>query len=70
MPPPLVMLLSSEAEVQYFAFRNIDLIIQKRSNILKNKIKVFLVIYNNPIYIKLEKLDIMIHLTSQSNIAT
>ena len=31
--------------------------------------KVFFVKYNDPIYIKLEKLDIMIRLTSQANIA-
>ena len=31
--------------------------------------KVFFVKYNDPIYVKLEKLDIMIRLTNQSNIA-
>ena len=31
--------------------------------------KVFFVKYNDPIYVKLEKLDIMIRLTQQSNIA-
>ena len=31
--------------------------------------QVFFVKYNDPIYIKLEKLDIMIRLTSQANIA-
>ena len=57
LAPPLVMLLSSKAEVQYVALRNINLII------LKNETKVFFV------YIKLEKLDIITCLTSQSNIA-
>lgn len=37
--------------------------------ILKNEMKVFFVKYNDPIYVKLEKLDIMIRLTNQSNIA-
>ena len=63
LAPPLVMLLSSKAEVQYVALRNINLII------LKNETKVFFVKYNDPIYIKLEKLDIITCLTSQSNIA-
>lgn len=40
-----------------------------RPDILKNEMKVFFVKYNDPIYVKLEKLDIMIRLTSQSNIA-
>ena len=69
LAPPLVTLLSSEPEVQYVALRNINLIIQKRADILKQEMKVFFVKYNDPIYVKLEKLDIMIRLASQSNIA-
>lgn len=69
LAPPLVTLLSSEPEVQYVALRNINLIIQKRADILKSEMKVFFVKYNDPIYVKLEKLDIMIRLASQSNIA-
>ncbi|KXJ29424.1 AP-1 complex subunit beta-1 [Exaiptasia diaphana] len=69
LAPPLVTLLSSEPEVQYVALRNINLIVQKRPEILKNEMKVFFVKYNDPIYVKLEKLDIMIRLASESNIA-
>ncbi|KAI1287938.1 AP-1 complex subunit beta-1 [Halotydeus destructor] len=69
LAPPLVTLLSSEAEVQYVALRNINLIVQKRPDILKHEMKVFFVKYNDPIYVKLEKLDIMIRLASQANIA-
>lgn len=69
LAPPLVTLLSSEPEVQYVALRNINLIVQKRPDILKHEMKVFFVKYNDPIYVKLEKLDIMIRLTSQVNIA-
>lgn len=68
LAPPLVTLLSSEAEVQYVALRNINLIVQKRPDILKHEMKVFFVKYNDPIYVKLEKLDIMIRLASQANI--
>uniref|UniRef100_A0A2K5F6E0 AP complex subunit beta n=1 Tax=Aotus nancymaae TaxID=37293 RepID=A0A2K5F6E0_AOTNA len=59
LAPPLVTLLSGEPEVQYV----------KRPEILKQEIKVFFVKYNDPIYVKLEKLDIMIRLASQANIA-
>ncbi|XP_026466822.1 AP-1 complex subunit beta-1 [Ctenocephalides felis] len=69
LAPPLVTLLSSEPEVQYVALRNINLIVQKRPDILKHEMKVFFVKYNDPIYVKLEKLDIMIRLASQHNIA-
>lgn len=40
-----------------------------RADILKNEMKVFFVKYNDPIYVKLEKLDIMIRLANQQNIA-
>lgn len=40
-----------------------------RPDILKHEMKVFFVKYNDPIYVKLEKLDIMIRLASQTNIA-
>lgn len=69
LSPPLVTLLSAEPEVQYVALRNINLIVQKRPEILKHEMKVFFVKYNDPIYVKLEKLDIMIRLTNQANIA-
>uniref|UniRef100_H2ZFP3 AP complex subunit beta n=1 Tax=Ciona savignyi TaxID=51511 RepID=H2ZFP3_CIOSA len=69
LAPPLVTLLSAEPEIQYVALRNINLIVQKRPSILKHEMKVFFVKYNDPIYVKLEKLDIMIRLASQSNIA-
>lgn len=69
LAPPLVTLLSSEPEVQYVALRNINLIVQKRPDILKHEMKVFFVKYNDPIYVKLEKLDIMIRLANQGNIA-
>uniref|UniRef100_A0A095C643 AP-2 complex subunit beta n=1 Tax=Schistosoma haematobium TaxID=6185 RepID=A0A095C643_SCHHA len=63
LAPPLVTLLSAEPEIQYVALRNINLIVQKRRDILKQEIK-----YNDSIYVKLEKLDIMIRLINQSNI--
>ncbi|KAK4318904.1 hypothetical protein Pmani_010117 [Petrolisthes manimaculis] len=68
LAPPLVTLLSSEPEVQYVALRNINLIVQKRPELLKHEMKVFFVKYNDPIYVKLEKLDIMIRLASEGNI--
>ncbi|EIE25043.1 Adaptor protein complex beta subunit [Coccomyxa subellipsoidea C-169] len=76
--PPLVTLLSEEAEVQYVALRNINLIVQKHPEVLSHEIKasqldpletfVFFCKYNDPIYVKLEKLDIMIALANERNI--
>ncbi|BBN00025.1 AP-1 complex subunit beta-1 [Marchantia polymorpha subsp. ruderalis] len=68
MAPPLVTLLSAEPEIQYVALRNINLIVQRRPSILAHEIKVFFCKYNDPIYVKMEKLEIMIKLASDRNI--
>jgi AP-1 complex subunit beta-1 len=68
MAPPLVTLLSSEPEIQYVALRNINLIIQKWPSILRHEIKVFFCKYNDPIYVKMEKVETMIQLADESNI--
>ena len=68
LAPPLVTLLNSEPEIQYVALRNINLIVQKRPNILENEIKVFFCKYNDPIYVKMEKLEIIIKLVSEKTI--
>eukprot|EP00559_Dactyliosolen_fragilissimus_P001198 CAMPEP_0184864940 /NCGR_PEP_ID=MMETSP0580-20130426/16439_1 /TAXON_ID=1118495 /ORGANISM="Dactyliosolen fragilissimus" /LENGTH=932 /DNA_ID=CAMNT_0027363911 /DNA_START=40 /DNA_END=2838 /DNA_ORIENTATION=+ len=68
LAPPLVTLLNSEPEIQYVALRNINLIVQKRPMILENEIKVFFCKYNDPIYVKMEKLEIIIKLVSEKNI--
>ncbi|KAI0306363.1 Adaptor protein complex beta subunit [Multifurca ochricompacta] len=68
MGPPLVTLLSSGPEVQYVALRNILLIIQRRPTVLKNDVKVFFCKYNDPIYVKLAKLEIMYRLANEENV--
>jgi AP-1 complex subunit beta-1 len=68
LAPPLVTLLNSEPEIQYVALRNINLIVQKRPSILENEIKVFFCKYNDPIYVKMEKLEIIIKLVSERNV--
>ena len=68
MAPPLVTLLSAEPEIQYVALRNINLIIQKHRDILAHEVKVFFCKYNDPIYVKMEKLEIMIKLANANNI--
>ena len=93
---PLVTLLGAEAEIQYVALRNINLIVQKYPGILANDVKVtavccfwqralgawesresltferpsqvFFCKYNDPIFVKMEKLDIMIKLANDRNI--
>jgi AP-2 complex subunit beta-1 len=64
-----VTLLSSGPEVQYVALRNILLIIQRRPAILQNEVKVFFCKYNDPIYVKLAKLEIMYRLARDDNVS-
>jgi AP-1 complex subunit beta-1 len=68
MAPPLVTLLSSPPEVQWVALRNINLLLQKRPDVLSNEMRVFFCKYNDPLYVKVEKLDIMVRLASDSNV--
>lgn len=68
MAPPLVTLLSSPPEVQWVALRNINLLLQKRPEILQNEMRVFFCKYNDPLYVKIEKLDIMVRLASENNV--
>ncbi len=63
-----VTLLSSGPEVQYVALRNILLIIQRRPAVLQNDVKVFFCKYNDPIYVKLAKLEIMYRLAREENV--
>ncbi|KAH8918380.1 Adaptor protein complex beta subunit [Atractiella rhizophila] len=68
LSPPLVTLLSSGYEVQYVALRNILLIIQRRPLVLRNEVKVFFCKYNDPIYVKLAKLEIIYRLVNEKNV--
>jgi len=66
--PHAVTLLSSGYEVQYVALRNIHLIIQRRPSVLRNDVKVFFCKYNDPIYVKLAKLEIIYRLAHARNV--
>ena len=65
-----VTLISSPPEVQWVALRNINLLLQKRPDILANEMRVFFCKYNDPPYVKVEKLDIMVRLASERNVDT
>jgi len=69
LPPPLITLLGEhKPEIQYVALRNINLICQKHPDILQNSLKHFFCKYNDPVYVKLEKLQVMVQLTNMKNI--
>ncbi|KAI0753651.1 Adaptor protein complex beta subunit [Fomes fomentarius] len=68
MAPPLVTLLSNPPEVQWVALRNVNLLLQKRPDILTSEMRVFFCKYNDPLYVKVEKLDIMVRLATENNV--
>ncbi|CAG8886682.1 unnamed protein product [Penicillium salamii] len=68
MAPPLVTLVSSAPEVQYVALRNIDLLLQKQPDILQKELRVFFCKYNDPPYVKFQKLEIMVRIANDRNV--
>ncbi|KAM5439257.1 hypothetical protein MferCBS31731_004678 [Microsporum ferrugineum] len=69
LSPPLVTLLSKGPEVQYLALRNAILILQRRPEVLRNDIRVFFCKYNDPIYVKVTKLELIFMLATKDNIS-
>lgn len=64
---PLITLLSCEPELQYVALRNISFVLQKQRKIFESNIKVFFCKFNDPLYVKLEKIDILIKVVDDRN---
>lgn len=68
LSPPLVTLLAKGPEVQYLALRNALLVLQRRPEVLRNDIRVFFCKYNDPIYVKVTKLELIFMLANENNI--
>lgn len=69
LPGPLVSLvMNHKPEIQYVALRNINLLLQKHPGLLQNQVRSFFCKYNDKLYVKLEKLEIMIKLANAKNI--
>merc|ERR550532_2553915 len=68
MTPPLVTLLSAEPEVQYCVLRNVSLIVQKQPQVLQQEVRMFVCKYNDPLYVKLEKIHVMVQQASERNV--
>lgn len=67
---PLVSLVSlSIPEAQYVGLKNIRIILEKYPQVLSKELRVFFIKYSDPLYLKLEKLEIVIRLASDANSA-
>ncbi|KAI9297823.1 Adaptor protein complex beta subunit [Neoconidiobolus thromboides FSU 785] len=67
MAPPLVTLLSESPELQYVILRNLEIILQQYPTVLSKEIRVFFCKYTDPLYVKLEKLELMVKLVNEKN---
>ncbi|ANZ74736.1 BA75_01067T0 [Komagataella pastoris] len=64
---PLVSLLSTPPEIQYVGLKNIKVILEKYPTILSRELRAFFCKYSDPLYLKLEKIEILIRLVNDSN---
>ncbi|ODV86610.1 hypothetical protein CANARDRAFT_27037 [[Candida] arabinofermentans NRRL YB-2248] len=64
---PLVSLMSTPPEIQYVALKNIRIILEKYPQVLSRELRVFFIKYSDPLYLKLEKIDIMVRIANESN---
>ncbi|OII72726.1 beta adaptin [Cryptosporidium ubiquitum] len=63
--PPLVTLLTtSPPEIQYVVLRNVQLIVQSNPGFFESEMKLFYCKYNDPVYIKIEKLNLLYRMVS------
>lgn len=67
---PMVSLVSLPIpEAQYVGLKNIRIILEKYPNCLSKELRVFFIKYSDPLYLKLEKIDILVRLANESNSA-
>lgn len=64
----LVSLMSTPVEIQYVALRNIRIILDAFPKLLRKELRIFYVKFNDPLYVKVEKLDILIRLVPIGNL--
>ncbi|KAI0557345.1 Beta-adaptin-like protein [Gracilaria domingensis] len=67
MGAPLISLLTVQPELQFAALRNFILLLGEYPSLFSNDIRAFFVSYADPLYVKTEKLNILVRLTNESN---
>lgn len=65
--PPLLSLMTAPPELQFVALRNLSLLAESRPEMLNADVKMFFVSYSDPLYVKVEKLDILVRLSNPAN---
>ena len=60
IPPFITLITSADPEIQYVVLRTLSLFVLKYPKALAKEIRVFFCKYNDPSYVKMEKLDIIV----------
>lgn len=66
--PSLITLLSKQSEIAWVTLKTIRIMILNKQDIFQKDFKLFFCNYGDPIYIKQEKLEILILLSHPQNI--
>lgn len=67
LPPFLSLVSGANPEIQFIVLRTLNLFVQKYPKALAKDIRIFFCKYNDPPYVKVEKLDIITANTAASN---
>jgi vesicle coat complex subunit len=67
IPPFITLVTSAEPEVQYVVLRTLSLFVQRYPKALAKEIRAFFCKYNDPSYVKMEKLGIIVTICRPTN---
>lgn len=70
LPPLLDLVSSSDSEIQFVVLRTLSLFCQKYPTVLSGSIQIFYCKYNDPSYIKVEKLEIISTIVKSDTLGT
>lgn len=68
IPPFITLINATEPEIQFVVLRILSLFVKKYPRALSKEFRVFFCKYNDPSYVKLEKLKIIVAIANQKNV--
>ena len=64
----MISLMSTPPEMQYVALKNIRIILEKYPELLSKELRIFFIKFNDPLYVKIEKIEILVRLVDSANL--
>lgn len=68
IPPFLTLISREQSEIQYVVLRTLSLFVQKYPKVLSKDVRIFFCKYNEPSYVKMEKLNIILTIATPINV--